>query len=166
MNQERFRLVIVEDSPTIQQSYREILGGSYDLQFAEEALGALRLIAAERPDVVILDVNLKDPDRSALPAGAPPPKRMTGLDICAAIKRSPFKNIPVIMLTTRTGIIDRMRGKFAHADLYLSKPIDEPTLTHALRTFLYERIVVNRMELVVNGLGAQRQAQRSGMLKQ
>ncbi|GAC1435196.1 MAG: hypothetical protein NVSMB65_09170 [Chloroflexota bacterium] len=150
MEIERFRLLIVEDSATLRHAYTRILEGKYDLTFAEEALTALRLIATARADVIILDVNLKDPTpRPDAARGAKPPKKMDGLDICAAIKRSPFKDTPVIMLTSRDGIIDKVRGKLAHADLYLTKPIKEQQLQKALREFLYDKIVNNRMRRLV-----------------
>jgi twitching motility two-component system response regulator PilG len=146
---ERFRLLIVEDSATIRHAYMRILGNKYDLSFAEEALSALRLIATTRPDVIILDINLKDPTPRPDAPTAKPPKKMDGLDICAAIKRSPFKDTPVIMLTGRDGIIDKVRGKLARADLYLTKPIKEDQLQHALRDFLYTKIIANRMRHVL-----------------
>jgi twitching motility two-component system response regulator PilG len=149
---EQFRLLIVEDSATIRHAYRCILGASYDITFAEEALTALRLIATTRPDVVILDVNLKEVmSRSDVPPGTKPPKKMDGLHICAAIKRSPFKMTPIIMLTSRDGIIDRVKGKLARADLYMTKPIKEDQLQRALREFLYGKIMRNRMQRVVGG---------------
>jgi len=149
---ERFRLLIVEDSATIRHAYTLILASKYDLTFAEDALTALRLTATSRPDVIILDINLKDP----VPRADEPPaagkglkKKMDGLDVCAAIKRSPFKEIPVIMLTSRDGLIDKVRGKWARADLYLTKPIKEEQLQRALRDFLYTKIIGNRMRQVV-----------------
>ena len=149
---ERFRLLIVEDSATIRHAYTLLLASKYDLTFAEDALTALRLTATSRPDVIILDINLKDPvQRADEPpaAGKQPKKKMDGLDVCAAIKRSPFKEIPVIMLTSRDGLIDKVRGKWARADLYLTKPIKEEQLQRALRDFPDPKIISNRMRQVV-----------------
>jgi twitching motility two-component system response regulator PilG len=146
---EPFRLLIVEDSATIRHAYIRMLSHKYDLSFAEEALSALRLIATTRPDVIILDINLKDPAPRPDAPTAKPPKKMDGLDICGAIKRSPFKDTPVIMLTGRDGIIDKVRGKLARADLYLTKPINEEQLQRALREFLYSKIIYNRMRNII-----------------
>jgi len=129
-----FRVLIVEDSATIRYAYKRLLEGEYDLVFAEDPLGALKQVATVRPDIILLDINLKDRAR-----GVPSDqhvKKMDGLDVCAAIKRSPFKDTPVIMLTGRDGFIDKVRGKIAHADRYLTKPVDQNVLKSALRDML------------------------------
>jgi twitching motility two-component system response regulator PilG len=142
---DRFHLLIVEDSATIRHAYASMLGEKYQLTFAEDALTALRLVATVQPDVIVLDINIKDSAPRPSASGGKPAKKMDGLDICAAIKRSPFKHTPVIMLTSRDGIIDKVRGKLARADRYLTKPINESVLQRELREFLYDRIVRNRM---------------------
>ena len=139
-----FRVLIVEDSATIRYAYKRLLEADYDLAFAEDPLGALKQVATVRPDVVLLDINLKDRAR-----GTPtdqPVKKMDGLDVCAAIKRSPFRDTPVIMLTSRDGMIDKVRGKIAHADRYLTKPVDHNVLRSTLREMLSEKTVARRLK--------------------
>lgn len=138
-----FRVLIVEDSATIRYAYKRLLEGDYDLVFAEDPLGALKQVATVHPDVVLLDINLKDRARN-MPGDAPA-KKMDGLDVCAAIKRSPFKDTPVIMLTGRDGIIDKVRGKIAHADKYLTKPVNQDVLRGTLRDMLSEKAVARRI---------------------
>ncbi len=139
-----FRILIVEDSATIRYAYKRLLEGMYDLVFAEDPLGALKQMATVHPDAVLLDVNLKDRARGA-PTNTPV-KRMDGLDVCAAIKRSPFKETPVVMLTSRDGMIDKVRGKIAHADKYLTKPVDGDVLTSTLRDLLADKAVARRLK--------------------
>jgi twitching motility two-component system response regulator PilG len=139
-----FRVLIVEDSATIRYAYKRLLEADYDLAFAEDPLGALKQVATVRPDVVVLDVNLKDRAR-----GTPVDqsvKKMDGLDVCAAIKRSPFRDTPVIMLTSRDGLIDKVRGKMAHADRYLTKPVDHHVLRSTLREMLSGKTVARRLK--------------------
>src|SRR5919201_2064780 len=139
-----FRLLIVEDSATIRYAYKRLLETDYDLVFAEDPLGALKQVATMRPDAIVLDINLKDRAR-----GTPvdqPVKKMDGLDVCAAIKRSPFKDTPVIMLTGRDGLIDKVRGKIVHADRYLTKPVDQNVLRTTLRDLLSEKTVARRLK--------------------
>jgi twitching motility two-component system response regulator PilG len=71
---------------------------------------------------------------------------MDGLDVCAAIKRSPFRDTPVIMLTRRDGLIDKVRGKIAHADRYLTKPVDHHVLRGTLREMLSGKTVARRLK--------------------
>jgi twitching motility two-component system response regulator PilG len=139
-----FRLLIVEDSATIRYAYKRLLEADYDLAFAEDPLGALRQVATVQPDVVVLDINLKDRAR-----GTPvdqPVKKMDGLDVCAAIKRSPFRDTPVIMLTGRDGLLDKVRGKLVHADRYLTKPVDHHVLRSTLREMLSGKTVARRLK--------------------
>src|SRR5262245_28207401 len=126
MDDTPFRVLIVEDSATIRYAYKRLLEAEYELVFAEDPLGALKQVATVHPDVILLDINLKDRARGA-PADQPT-KKMDGLDVCAAIKRSPFRDTPVIMLTGRDGLIDKVRGKIVHADRYLTKPVDQGVL--------------------------------------
>lgn len=144
MDEVPFRVLIVEDSATIRYAYKRLLEGEYELVFAEDPLGALKQVATVRPDIVLLDINLKDRARG-VPADQPV-KKMDGLDVCAAIKRSPFKETPVIMLTGRDGFIDKVRGKIAHADKYLTKPVDQDVLKSTLRDMLYEKAVARRLK--------------------
>ncbi len=138
-----FCVLIVEDSATIRYAYKRLLESEYRLVFAEDPLGALKQVAMVRPDVVLLDVNLKDRARGA-PADQPV-KKMDGLDVCAAIKRSPFKETPVIMLTSRDGIVDKVRGRIVHADKYLIKPVDQDVLKTTLRDMLLQKSVARRL---------------------
>src|SRR5438067_5659014 len=144
MDETPFRVLIVEDSATIRYAYKRLLEADYDLVFAEDPLGALKQVATVQPDAIVLDINLKDRAR-----GTPvdqPVKKMDGLDVCAAIKRSPFKDTPVIMLTGRDGLIDKVRGKIVHADRYLTKPVDQNVLRTTLRDVLSEKTVARRLK--------------------
>jgi len=138
-----FCILIVEDSATIRYAYKRLLESEYRLVFAEDPLGALKQVAVVRPDVVLLDVNLKDRARGA--SADQPVKKMDGLDVCAAIKRSPFKETPVIMLTSRDGIVDKVRGRIVHADKYLIKPVDQDVLKTTLRDMLLQKSVARRL---------------------
>lgn len=143
MRETTFRILIVEDSATIRYAYKRLLEDTYELVFAEDPLSALKQMAWAQPDIVLLDINLKDHARGTVAnANA---KKMDGLDVCAAIKRSPFKETPVIMLTSRDGVIDKMRGHIVHADRYLTKPVDQDILRTTLRELLSDKIVARRL---------------------
>ena len=86
---------------------------------ATDVASALRLFAAEAPDLAILDINL--------PGGS-------GFDICAAVRRD--SKIPVMMLTARGEEEDLVRALDLGADEYLTKPFSPRTLLARVRALL------------------------------
>ena len=145
MVDEQYTILIVEDSATMRYAYTQALEELYTLIFADNPLGALTEVATNRPDVVLLDINLRGAKPSAQSENKVV-KHMDGLDVCAAIKRSPYKEIPVILLTGRDGLIDKVRGKLAHADCYLTKPVSSELLEEKIRECLSPRIVAKRLQ--------------------
>lgn len=151
MPEQAFTILIVEDSATMRYAYSQALEEHYTLIFADNPLSALSEVAANRPDVVLLDINLRHARPSAqLQGDRGIIKHMDGLDVCAAIKRSPYKDIPVIMLTSRDGLIDKVRGKLARADCYLTKPVSHEALMAKIREMLSPRIVAQRLQTNLN----------------
>jgi twitching motility two-component system response regulator PilG len=140
-----YTILIVEDSATMRYAYNQVLEDRYHLIFADNPLTALTEVATHRPDVVLLDVNLRGARPTPGTEASKVVKNMDGLDICAAIKRSPYKDIPVIMLTGRDGLIDKVRGRLAHADCYLTKPVSSEALREKIREFLSPKIVAKRL---------------------
>ena len=86
---------------------------------AADGREALAHFAAERPDVVILDVAM------------PPPN---GIEVCQSIRR--VSTVPILMLTVRGGMIDKVRALDLGADDYLTKPFDHLELFARLRALL------------------------------
>jgi twitching motility two-component system response regulator PilG len=112
---DRPQVLVVDDSATVRRLVSlalerlgcEVITATGGL----EALGAMNHAA---PDLVLLDVGLPNLD---------------GYQICRAIKRNErTRYVPVIMLTGRDGLMDRLRGKMAGADEYLTKPFDPKAL--------------------------------------
>lgn len=145
MSEQDYTILIVEDSATMRYAYSQVLEECYTLVFADNPLSALTEVVTNRPDVVLLDINLRGgrpPEHDAGKAA----KYMDGLDVCAAIKRSPYKDIPVILLTGRDGLIDKVRGRLAHADCYLTKPVSSDELKDKINEYLSPKIVTKRMQ--------------------
>ena len=106
---EKNRILVVEDEESLLK-LESILFTSkgYQVTGARDGNEALRSIAQERPDLVVLDVMLPGLD---------------GFDVCRAIKDDPATNcIPVVMLTAKKSSRDLERGKEAGADAYITKP--------------------------------------------
>ena len=92
----------------------------YEIDLAEGGQQALTRIAAVKPDAVVLDVGMP---------------RMDGLEVCRRL-RSAGNRVPVLILTARESVEDRIDGLDAGADDYLAKPFDVGELKARLRALL------------------------------
>jgi DNA-binding response OmpR family regulator len=139
-------ILVVEDSDTMWFIYNDLLGEDFELRRASDGRQAVHEVVRLRPDLVILDWTLDDirgwDEESAdapavLPSRQHAQKTISGLDVLRAVKRSPLKSIPVIMLTGHSGIHEKVIGKLFRADKYITKPLDEEAfvkVVHALLT--------------------------------
>src|SRR6202012_2552152 len=92
----------------------------YDVRLTETGSGALAEVAAAVPDAMVLDIGLPDID---------------GLEVCRLLRRE-GNRLPVLMLTARDAVADRIDGLDAGADDYLVKPFDVDELRARLRALL------------------------------
>jgi two-component system, OmpR family, response regulator MprA len=117
----RMRILIVDDDRSLRDALRRalVLGG-YETVSAEGGQEALTQLAVAAPDAVVLDVGLPDVD---------------GLEVCRRLRGSGSR-VPVLMLTARDAIADRIDGLDAGADDYLVKPFDVGELKARLRALL------------------------------
>jgi two-component system, OmpR family, response regulator MprA len=115
------RILIVDDDRPLRDALRRtlVLGG-YDTLQAGDGQSALAQVAAEGPDAVVLDVGLPDID---------------GLEVSRRL-RAAGNRIPILMLTARDAVSDRIDGLDAGADDYLVKPFDVGELKARLRALL------------------------------
>jgi two-component system response regulator MprA len=115
------QLLVVDDDRGLRDVLRRALGLSgYEVRLAETGSGALMEIAAAPPDAVVLDIGLPDID---------------GLEVCRLLRRE-GNRVPVLMLTARDAVSDRIDGLDAGADDYLVKPFDVDELRARLRALL------------------------------
>ncbi|MEL6581788.1 MAG: response regulator [Cyanobacteria bacterium J06621_12] len=117
-------VVCIDDSKTVQKQVRMTLeaGGYRVLSILDPTL-ALKKLSQHQPAVIFMDINMPN---------------LNGYDLCSLLRKSQrFKNIPIVMLTGRDGMIDRVRAKIVGATDYLTKPCDPNkliTLTKVLET--------------------------------
>ncbi|MEA2409248.1 MAG: two-component system, OmpR family, response regulator MprA [Thermoleophilaceae bacterium] len=115
------RILIVDDDRALRDALRRalVLGGYETLQVAtgEDAVAEAMTTA---PDAIVLDIGLPDID---------------GLEVCRRL-RSAGNRVPVLMLTARDAVADRIDGLDAGADDYLVKPFDVGELEARLRALL------------------------------
>jgi two-component system response regulator MprA len=115
------RLLVVDDDRALRDVLRRALTlAGYDVRLAESGASALAEVAGSAPDAVVLDVGLPDID---------------GLEVCQLLRRE-GNRIPVLMLTARATVSDRIDGLDAGADDYLVKPFDVDELKARLRALL------------------------------
>ena len=117
------RALVVDDSlPIRRQLELELQNFVGEVDLAVDGEQAIKLLSAKRYDIVFLDV--------VLPG-------MDGYQICRKIKQAKStKNTPVIMLTGKTSPFDRVRGKLAGCDTYLTKPVDQVKFNKEVQTYL------------------------------
>jgi len=115
------RILVVEDEPKLGNALREGLEQEqYDVTLARTAEEAFYLLCSERFDLVTLDVML--PTRS-------------GLEILARVRQNGMQT-PVLLLTARDSVEDRVMGLDSGADDYLVKPFAFPELLARIRALL------------------------------
>lgn len=115
------KILVVDDDQAVRESLRRSLTfNSYDVELAGDGVEAIDQIDSNRPDAIILDVMMP---------------RRDGLEVCR-ILRSRGDDIPVLMLTARDAVSERVAGLDAGADDYLQKPFALEELLARLRALL------------------------------
>ena len=111
----RKKVLIVEDSTTTRKVISIALSqNGYEAIEAGDGLEALSKLNEAKPDLILLDIILP---------------RMDGYKILSIIKENAeFEKIPVIMLTSKDGILNKVKGKVAGSAAYLTKPFDPAQL--------------------------------------
>jgi two-component system, OmpR family, response regulator MprA len=114
-------ILVVDDEPGVRESLQRALGlERYAVAAAEDGAGALERIAERAWDAIVLDVSMPAPD---------------GLEVCRRL-RAAGDRTPVLMLTARDAVDDRVAGLDAGADDYLVKPFALKELLARLRALL------------------------------
>jgi two-component system response regulator MprA len=115
------RILVVDDDRAVRDALRRALTlGGYEVQVAEGGEAGLAQVAAGQPDAMVLDVMMPD---------------LSGIDVCRHLRRAGDR-IPILMLTARDAISDRVEGLDAGADDYLVKPFDVDELKARVRALL------------------------------
>lgn len=101
------KILVADDEQAVRESLRRSLRfNGYDVVLAEDGEDALDQIRLEQPDLTILDLMMP---------------KLDGLGVCRTLRSSGYDG-PILMLTARDGVADRVAGLDAGADDYLPKP--------------------------------------------
>ncbi len=116
-------VLVVDDSPTVRKIVQLTLQRERIMVVtAGDGLSALAAVSDEEPDLILLDIMLP---------------RMDGYHICQVIRKSmAYRDIPIIMLSGKDGLFDKMRGKLAGSTEYITKPFDSAELAQIVKRYL------------------------------
>jgi twitching motility two-component system response regulator PilG len=112
-------IACVDDSKTVQRQVQLMLeaAGYRILQFTDPTIAA-RSLVQQPPDLILMDINMPHID---------------GYELCRRLRHNPnFPDIPIIMLTGREGLIDRLRSRMVGADEFITKPFSSDVLLQAI----------------------------------
>ena len=115
------RMLVVDDDRAVRDALRRALTlGGYEVQSVEDGEQALEQVVQAVPDAVVLDVGLPGID---------------GLEVCRRL-RLLGNRVPILILTARDAVADRIDGLDVGADDYMVKPFDVGELKARLRALL------------------------------
>jgi two-component system response regulator MprA len=115
------RILIADDDRAVRDALRRALAlGGYDVELAADGRQTLDSVAQAAPDAIVLDIGMPNVD---------------GLEVCRRLRRAGDR-VPILMLTARDAVEDRIEGLDAGADDYLVKPFDVGELRARLRALL------------------------------
>ena len=121
---EGLRVMVIDDSKTIRRTAETLLRREgADVTTATDGFEALAKIADQRPQIIFVDIMMP---------------RLDGYQTCALIKNNQlFKNTPVIMLSSKDGLLDKARGRIVGSEQYVTKPFTREELLDAIRTHVH-----------------------------
>ena len=116
------KVMVIDDSKTIRRTAESLLKKvGCEVITATDGFEALALVADHHPDVIFVDIMMP---------------RLDGYQTCALIKHNDvYKNIPVIMLSSKDGLFDRARGRIVGSEEYLTKPFTKDELLDAIKRY-------------------------------
>ena len=116
-------ILVVEDSNTQRENICRMLSEhGYRIREASDGYKALEMLENEKPDLILLDIIMPGID---------------GYKVMSLIKEKEYmKSVPIIMLTSRDKLIDKMRGKISGTNAYLTKPFKSEELIEKINKCL------------------------------
>jgi chemotaxis protein histidine kinase CheA/ActR/RegA family two-component response regulator len=126
VSETRAKVLVAEDSATIRDAIRrELAQAGFDVTVAEDGEQALQLAREQRFDAVSSDVMMP---------------KMDGYELVRALRQEPqYRQVPIVMVTSKDARIDAMKGYDAGADAYLAKPAEADELVRTLNALLRKK---------------------------
>lgn len=119
------KVMVIDDSNTIRKTTQALLTkAGYEVLTAADGFEAMSLITDHRPDIIFVDIMMP---------------RLDGYQTCSLIKSNRhFKQIPVVMLSSKDGLFDRARGRVAGSEQHINKPFTQDELIQAITKYVGE----------------------------
>ena len=116
-------VMVVDDSPTVRKLVSMTLERrGYRVISAFDGVAAIKELGTCRPDLILLDINMP---------------RLDGYRLCKLIKKhEATQSIPVVMLSGKDGMFDKLRGRLVGCSDYITKPFEADALTHKVAKYL------------------------------
>ena len=116
-------VVCVDDSPLICKAVKNIvLEKNYDFLEIQEPVKVIPTLLRKKPSLIFLDLMMPI---------------INGYELCAQLRKTPsLKDVPIIILTGKDGLIDRMRAKLVGSTDFMAKPVEKLTLLKMLEKYL------------------------------
>jgi len=112
----------VDDSAIIQLSIKRALQEDYNVLQAAKAAEALEILGEVQVELMLLDLTMPDID---------------GLEFCKTVRGIPkFRDLPIVMVTARDGLVNKMKGHIAGTSKYLTKPFQPEELREVVRQYI------------------------------
>ncbi len=126
------RILVVDDiDANVRLLEAKLQAEYYEVLTATDGTTALAIAAAEKPDIVLLDVMMPG---------------MDGFAVCRRLKDDPeTRHIPVVLVTALDGRSDRIQGLESGADEFLTKPIDDVMLFARVRSLTRLKLVIDEL---------------------
>ena len=123
-------ILVVEDNADMRYYIKKLLSSKYKILTSENGLLGLNQAISSVPDVIITDVMMP---------------KMTGIEFCAKLKENiSTSHIPVIMLTAKVGIENKVEGIKVGANAYITKPFQEIELFATITQLLDQQKILNQ----------------------
>jgi DNA-binding response OmpR family regulator len=118
-----YKILVVDDDAKLLQAIKGILEGNrYGVVLAETGFAAIEKVKQELPDLIILDLMLPD---------------IHGIDVCKILReQDSTKSIPIIMLTGKTALEEKVAGLMTGSDDYITKPFASQELLARIKAVL------------------------------
>jgi two-component system, chemotaxis family, response regulator PixG len=122
----KYKVVCIDDSPTVLDTIQRYLGTDrFEIATVENPMASLSALFDMKPDLILMDVSMPGID---------------GNRLCQILKRSSvFTEVPIIMVSGNSGVLDKEKAKAAGATDYLTKPFSQEELLNLVNQYLNQQ---------------------------